>query len=364
MDGRGWAAGLRKMETGTKAAAGRMAGSMAGMIGGVFAVGAIVGATRRMVDHADAIDKMAKRMEVSTDTAQKFDFAASQNGATIENVERSYMKTASAMEGARQGLQTYIRAFAAFGITIQQIKTSSPEEIFLQIAESIRQAGGALDNAKSLQDIMGRGGRQLTPAFVSGFAATAGSAPDPIEAETIKRLADFKDEMDRLTRSVLPAAANAVATLANAWDSFFSNISFDNFFENILDFVAPKKGGQGPNNNEISQREWNDINEEFGKPLPRPMSPAQMLKNKAANDAAAEAAEKAAADEEAAAAAAARAANTSWSKPSLQLNSLQRIGAAVSQSTDPIAIEKDNNKLLKTIAKNTKQTANNTDDDF
>ena len=94
------------------------------------------------------------------------------------------------------------------------------------------------------------------------------------------------------------------------------------------------------------------------------MSPAQMLKNKAANDAAAEAAKKAAANEEAAAGAAARAANTSWSKPSLQLNSLQRIGAAVSQSTDPIAIEKDNNKLLKTIAKNTKQTANNTDDEI
>lgn len=361
MDGRGWAAGLRKMETGTRAASGRMASGMAGAIGGVFAVGAIVAGTRRMIDHADAIDKMAKRMEVSTDTAQKFDFAASQNGATIENVERSYMKTASAMEGAKQGLQTYIRAFAAFGINIQQIKSSSPEEIFLHIAESIRQAGGALDNAKSLQDIMGRGGRQLTPAFVSGFASTAGSAPDPIEAETIKRLAEFKDEMDRLTRTVLPAAANAVATLANAWDSFFSNIEFDNFWENLF---RPQVGPAADPKNDISQREWDNINEEFGKPLPRPMSPEQMLKNKAANEAARAAATKAAAkaasDEEAAA----RAANTSWSKPSLQLNSLQRIGAAVSQSTDPVAIEKDNNKLLKTIAKNTKQTANNTDDDI
>jgi hypothetical protein len=57
--------------------------------------------------------------------------------------------------------------------------------------------------------------------------------------------------------------------------------------------------------------------------------------------------------------AAAAATATGWAKPSLQLNSLQRIGAAVSQSADPIAIEKDNNKLLKTIAKNTKKTADN-----
>ena len=121
------------------------------------------------------------------DTAQKFDFAASQNGATVEMVERSFMKTAQAMEGAEQGLATYIRAFEAFGISMQQIKTSTPEEIFLKIAESIEKAGGALDKAKSLQDIMGRGGRQLVPAFVSGFAETAASAPEPIDAATIQK---------------------------------------------------------------------------------------------------------------------------------------------------------------------------------
>jgi hypothetical protein len=51
----------------------------------------------------------------------------------------------------------------------------------------------------------------------------------------------------------------------------------------------------------------------------------------------------------------------SFMKPSLALNALQRIGAAVSQSADPIAIEKDNNILLKRIANNTKDTARNTE---
>ena len=218
LDGSGWAAGLRKMEAGTKGAAGRMASSMAGAIGGVFAVGFLTSATRRIIDHADAIDKMAKRMETTTDIAQQFDFAASQNGATVEMVERSFMKTAQAMEGAKQGLSTYIRAFAAFGITMQQIQTSTPEQIFLKIAEAIERAGGALDKAKSLQDIMGRGGRQLVPAFVSGFAATAAAAPDPIDAETIKNLAEFNDELDRLKRETLPAAAEAVGILADSFE--------------------------------------------------------------------------------------------------------------------------------------------------
>lgn len=60
-------------------------------------------------------------------------------------------------------------------------------------------------------------------------------------------------------------------------------------------------------------------------------------------------------------AAAAAAGAKSFMKPSLALNALQRIGAAVSQSADPIAIEKDNNVLLKRIANNTKDIARNSE---
>jgi hypothetical protein len=383
LDGSGWAAGLRKMEAGTKGAAGRMAASMAGMVGGLFAVTALRSATMRMVAHADAIDKMAKRMESSTDTAQKFDFAASQNGATVEMVERSFMKTAQAMEGAKQGLNTYVRAFAAFGISMQQIKTSTPEEIFLQIADAIEKAGGALDKAKSLQDIMGRGGRQLVPAFVSGFAATAESAPDPIDADTIKNLANFNDELDRLKREALPLAAEAVGRLADVFSAMqegtggkkatlgeragnlAGNMSihgglaalsmvpgvgpiaveafrrnpqyFGNNETDIQPFIDELNShkisiGQNPFTTKAKQDFTSGILGFNTNPMIGPQMP------------------------EAAAAGA-----LSFTKPSLALNALQRIGAAVSQSADPIAIEKDNNVLLKRIANNTKDIARNSE---
>ena len=196
MDGRGWSAGLRKMEVGTKGAAARMAGSMAGAIGGVFAVGFLASATRRIVQHADQIHKTAVRIGASTDTIQKFDFAATQSGATMTDVEKSFINTAKAMESAKQGLTTHIRAFQAFGITMQMLNVMSPEQVFLKVAEAIEKAGGAMDNAKSLQDIMGRGGAAMIPAFVSGFTGLAGSAPDPIAEEDIQNLVRFNDELD------------------------------------------------------------------------------------------------------------------------------------------------------------------------
>jgi hypothetical protein len=370
LDGSGWAAGLRKMETGTKAAAGRMASSMAGMVGGLFAVSALRGATARIIDHGDAIDKMAKRMEASTDTAQKFDFAASQNGASVGDIEKAFTKTAASMEGAKQGLQTQIRAFAAFGISMQMIKNSTPEEIFLKIADSIEKAGGALDRAKSLQDIMGRSGRQLTPAFVSGFAATAAAAPTPIGKETIKALADLKDSIDVLERQMAKPAAEVVAGTSGIIDAYSKVFAARaNAFEKI---GKPQKG-------EINALEFlRTFSEEYDKlymeetagkgttktfspPLKQSTEILDKLKKEreaALNDPNASMLEnflgfRRLPEEEKP--------QTSFVKPSLALNALQRIGAAVSQSADPIAIEKDNNVLLKRIANNTKDTARNTE---
>jgi hypothetical protein len=390
LDGSGWAAGLRKMETGTKASAGRMAASMAGMVGGLFAVSALRSATMRMVQHADAIDKMAKRMESSTDTAQKFDFAASQNGATIEMVERSFMKTAQAMEGAEQGLATYIRAFEAFGISMQQIKTSTPEEIFLKIAESIEKAGGALDKAKSLQDIMGRGGRQLVPAFVSGFAATAASAPDPIDVDSIRRLAEFNDELDRLKREILPGAALAVKGLADVFLAFNAEYRKDTmtfkpgeagkigaggkmpavkqtagFLETILVELSknPLLPDAAPTSSKIRVAQDRERRRLMKQGVPVNLATGELVRDDMNMDRGVFLGSNVGQlpasqiSESAAAAAGAK----SFMKPSLALNALQRIGAAVSQSADPIAIEKDNNVLLKRIANNTKDIARNSE---
>ena len=376
MDGRGWSAGLRKMETGTKAAAGRMAGSFTGAIGGVFAVGFLASATRRIVQHADQIHKTAVRIGASTDTIQKFDFAATQSGATMTDVEKSFINTAKAMESAKQGLTTHIRAFQAFGITMQMLNVMSPEQVFLKVAEAIEKAGGAMDNAKSLQDIMGRGGAAMIPAFVSGFTGLAGSAPKGIDNETIENLVKFNDELDRLKREMLPAAASAAGGLADLFRHsskvlaqkdeqlkalqptitprmrldkelelwLRETLCLGNLFGGFDDSIYGSTESLRREKGEVASRARNKqppetgpfLGSNLGQPIPAASDPAVA---------------------DAAAAAAAKA----WSKPSLQLNSLQRIGAAVSQSADPIAIERDNNKLLKTIAKNTKKLADETE---
>ncbi len=340
MDGSGWAAGLRKMETSTKAATGRMAGSFASAIGGVFAIGFLTSATRRIVQHADQIDKTAKRIGVSTDAIQNFDFAATQSGANMGDVEKAFFNTAKAIESAKQGLTTHIRAFEAFGITMQMLNVMSPEEVFLKVADAIEKAGGAMDKAKSLQDIMGRGGKALIPAFTAGFTGLAATAPDPIDAETIKNLADFNDQLDRLKREALPFAAEAVGIFADkfeevgdAWDG--------------LKAVAADPFAKEQHWTDAQFEKWQQgAFKQAGEPLPQATAIIRGWQNKGKTEP-----DPSTADEAAAAAAKA------WAKPSLQLNSLQRIGAAVTQSADPIAIEKDNNKLLQNIARNTKKTA-------
>jgi hypothetical protein len=386
LDGSGWAAGLRKMEVGTKGAAARMAGSMSSMIGGVFAVGFLASATRRIVQHADQIDKTAKRINASTDTVQKFDFAAVQSGATLTDVEKSFINTSKAIEAAKQGLTTQIRAFDAFGITMQMLKNSTPEEIFIKIAEAIQKAGGALDRAKSLQDIMGRGGSRLIPAFTGGFADLMGDAPNLIDAETVKRLAEFNDQLDRLKRDALPAATEAVGIFADLMQMMLdgtggTKASLGDRASNLVKNAGTVLSGVHPlgmanllmgdrvtrpefwNGADVTEDDWADVNQEYGAPIPmvrdpfteknrqdftssilgfdtNPMIGPQLPQT---------------------ATTAAGGGVGGFMRPNLALNSLQRIGAAVSQSADPVAIQKDNNKLLNKIANNTKTMAVNSE---
>jgi len=408
MDGRGWSAGLRKMEMGTKGAAARMAGSFAGAIGGVFALTFLASATRRIVQHADQIHKTAVRIGTSTDTIQKFDFAATQSGASMGDVEKSFFNTAKAIESAKQGLTTHIRAFQAFGITMQMLNVMSPEQVFLKVAEAIEKAGGAMDKAKSLQDIMGRGGKALIPAFVSGFTGLAASAPKGIDTETIENLVRFNDELDRLKREALPAAAAGVSAMADVFNELQA-ITADKWKDIVLPPLLLFSGGgknigagsvqpmppgmRADRELELMMREAVFAGVKFlgGKEsdffdkgvygttesLRQEKAEAQAKYEKWLNRAMDKSPEdtgiflgsnvgqgppdKKGTDPETADAAAAAAAKA-WSKPSLQLNSLQRIGAAVSQSADPIAIEKNNNTLLKSIAKSTKKLADETED--
>ena len=368
MDGRGWSAGLRKMETGTKGAAGRMASGMAGALGGVFAVGFLVSATRRIVAHADQVHKTAVRIGASTDTIQKFDFAATQSGATMSDVEKSFINTAKAMESAKQGLTTHIRAFQAFGISMQMLNVMSPEQVFLKVADAIEKAGGAMDKAKSLQDIMGRGGKAMIPAFVSGFTGLAASAPQGIDEETIQKLVKFNDEMDRMKREMLPAGASGAGFLADMFEMFSESQGPGGGLSDALMPGVPATGigaliAKIVRAGKLSTAEVQEIIDRANKS--RLLTPTE-TRNKAAGkiDTSASTLENwlgfrsVGQQDTGDQAAAAKA----WSKPSLQLNSLQRIGAAVSQSADPIAIERSNNKLLTTIARNTKKTADATDE--
>jgi hypothetical protein len=373
LDGSGWAAGLRKMEVGTKGAAGRMRSSMAGALGSVFAIGFLTSATRRILQHADQIDKTAKRISTSTDTVQKFDFAATQSGAALTDVEKAFINTSKAIEGAKQGLTTQMRAFQAFGISLQMLQTMSPEQVFLKIAEAIEKAGDAMDRAKSLEDIMGRGGKVLIPAFKGGFAGLMGQAPKGIDSETVKNLAEFNDELDRLKREALPAAADAVGLLADAFKETVKKPDGTRRTETDRNLILLQKvlktaagplgligqGGLKPRAVREPSKEEQELqqffeNQPINKFLAQRAKESFTSKLLGINEFPMLGPLR---EEQPPAAAGAK----SFMKPSLALNALQRIGAAVSQSADPIAIEKDNNTLLKRIANNTKDIARNSE---
>ena len=207
-----------------------------------------------------------------------------------------------------------------------------------------------------------------------------GQAPKGIDTETIESLVQFNDELDRLKREALPLAADAIAILADIFHNARTTTDDELSFANksavgAAAILSPAVLNQIMNDPTAQKRmgvdiDWSAVNERHGKALEHIQKASAdwlsgsnpFLRGPAASSAKGSNWVTDAVGDPAAADTAAAAAAKAWSKPSLQLNSLQRIGAAVTQSADPIAIEKSNNKLLTNIARNTKKLADETED--
>ena len=231
----------------------------------------------------------------------------------------------------------------------------------------------------------------MVPAFVSGFAGTAGTAPDPIDVDSIRRLAEFNDELDRLKREILPGAALAVKGLADVFFAFNDEFKKDTmtfkpgeagkigaggkmpavkqtagFFETLLVELSknPLLPDAAPTSSKIRVAQDRERRRLMKQGVPVNLATGELVRDDMNMDRGIFLGSNVGqlpASQVSESAAAATAGAKSFIKPSLALNALQRIGAAVSQSADPIAIEKDNNVLLKRIANNTKDTARNTE---
>lgn len=152
-------------------------GSMVGTaakVGAGIAVGVGAGATALMglsnnaAETADKWDKLSERTGIGVENLQRWGYAASQSGADIGKLEVGMKTLSGYMDDAINGNKKATEAFAKLGISIDDLKNKSQEEIFENVMNSLGDMEqGAQRNAVGA-DLLGKSYTELLPLLNAG----------------------------------------------------------------------------------------------------------------------------------------------------------------------------------------------------
>ena len=178
----------------------------------LFGVAAIAAAVNRTVEYGSKIHDLSQRLGVSAKSLQEFDYAARQNGSTLETLTSVIERLGQAREKALGGDSGLVESFKTLGITIDELRTKRADELLKSIGKSL-QGGDPQALIASLRDVGGRGGGALIP-MLKGLEEAARQANElglVLDTALIDRLDEAGDKVTELAARFRGPLASAIS---------------------------------------------------------------------------------------------------------------------------------------------------------
>lgn len=204
----------RKMESRFQALKTRaMAAKVAFAAVGVAAVAMgrkIFGAIEETASYRDEITKLSKATGISTDALVGFRHAAELGGTEVGAVERGLRTLFRRVQDVKDGLLEGKRAFEQIGVSVMEADGSlrAGEEIFLDVAEAMKNMTNDTERAALAQEIFGRSGLEMVPMLMQGKDALLemrGQAEDlglTFDAVSGRQAEAFNDQMNIMKKAI------------------------------------------------------------------------------------------------------------------------------------------------------------------
>ena len=165
---------------------GAIKGALAGFAGGAFAgflasfsVGTITNAISQSLEFAGSLGEVAQSLGVGTKFLQEFRFAATQNGATLEQADTALGKFSITLGKAFNGNKAAAESITSLGLSLERLKNQSDSERYAAVADAIAKIKDPARQAASAVAIFGRGALAILPTLQqagAGFRQSAAEA--------------------------------------------------------------------------------------------------------------------------------------------------------------------------------------------
>lgn len=147
----------------TAGAWGLAIGAAAGAAGG-----ALLGVATKASETTDRIDKMSQKLGMSKEGFQEWDYILGQNGISIDGLQGGIKTLTNMTDELSKGSKTATDSFGRLGLSFDDLKGKSQEEIFNLTIDKLMQVEDETQRAALANDLLGRSGAELAPLLNQG----------------------------------------------------------------------------------------------------------------------------------------------------------------------------------------------------
>lgn len=177
-------------------------------VAGIVAVGkSITDASKASAEYGDNVDKLSQKIGISAGAFQEWDYVFSQNGADISILETGMKTLSSSIYDASVGSKSAIEKFNALGLSVDDLKEKSQEDIFSTVIARLQEMPESAERTALAADVLGKSAMELQPLLNQTADSTdalkqrAHDLGMVMSDEAVKNAAAFTDSMDNLTRA-------------------------------------------------------------------------------------------------------------------------------------------------------------------
>ncbi len=192
-----------------------------GMVAGALTIGAVEHAIEALMEKSHGIEIVAKRFDLTAEAVQSIQYAADQTGISSEMMFKGLQKLALAQEKARGGDVKAAGALKILGVSMDNVKSKSFEEVFFEIGRAANGTEKEILKDKAANDLFGKAGYQILGAMREGFAGVAAGAKAAgmvIENDVVRRLADAQKKLERFKQRVTVSTGQAIGSVMDFHD--------------------------------------------------------------------------------------------------------------------------------------------------
>lgn len=194
---------------------------VAGFIGALSA-GTILASVKASLELAASLGETAAQLGVTTRELQTFRYAVSQNGGSIDDADKALGKFTISISKALDGSKQTREQFAKLGVSLDDLQNKAKSDLIGQIADKMKETGGAAANAAPGVALFGRNFLKLVPTLDQGSAGMNELARAAEELGIVlsdKQIQDADvtaDKVDALQTVLKTQIAGAVANNASS----------------------------------------------------------------------------------------------------------------------------------------------------